>query len=165
MEPDDPEVLAVARDLGGERRVAGPARLRGSTGGEEAPEEHDPAEEEEPVRHGVQAREGHVGGADHERHEEVREPCEDRNDDEEDHRRAVHREQLVVGIAGDEVHVRLGELGPDQQRHEPAREEEHEARDDVEDPDPLVVDGRDPARDLPLCPRDRIERCLGAGRH
>ena len=40
-------------------------------------------------------------GADHERDEEVREAGEKRDDDEEDHRRAVDRDQLVVAVGAE----------------------------------------------------------------
>ena len=164
VERQDPEVDPVARREGrlGQRRVAGPAALGRAARGEPARVQDDPAEQEEPVGERVQAREGHVARADHERHEVVAEAREDRDDDEEDHRRPVHGEELVVGVLGDEVLVRRGELGPHQQRQDAAEPEEGEARDDVEDPDPLVVDGRQPARDRaardddrggwPLCP-------------
>ena len=78
-------------------------------------------------RERVQARERHVAGADHQRHEVVGEAGQDRDDDEEDHRRAVHREELVVAVALDEVVVRLRELRADQQRHDPAGQEEEPA--------------------------------------
>ena len=130
---------------------------------EEAREDDEPAEEEEPVRERVQARERHVPRADHQRHEVVPEAREDRDDEEEDHRRAVHREELVVGVLGDEVVVRLRELGPHEQRHQAGREEEEERRDDVEDPDPLVVDRRQPAGDAAVAP-GRADR-LGPDGH
>ena len=92
------------------------------------------AEQEEPVRHRVQPRERHVARADHQRHEEVAEAGEDRHDDEEDHRRPVDREELVVAVAHDEVLVRRGELAAHQQRQDSAADEEEQARRDVEDP-------------------------------
>ena len=48
--------------------------------------------------------------------------------------------------------VRLGELRADQQRHDPAGDEEEPGRADVEDPDPLVVDGDEPAREAAALP-------------
>jgi hypothetical protein len=45
------------------------------------------AEEEEPIGEGIETRERDVPGADHEWHEVVAEAGEDRNADEEDHRR------------------------------------------------------------------------------
>ena len=46
----------------------------------------------------------------------------------------------------------LRELRAHQQRHHAAGEEEHARGDDVEDPDPLVVDGDEPARDAAALP-------------
>ena len=120
--------------------------------GEEAQHEHGAAEDEEPVRERVQPRERHVRGADHERHEEVREPGEDRDADEEDHRRSVDRDELVVAIRPDDVRVRLRELEAHDERHQPGEDEEDERGRDVEDPDPLVIRRDEPARDLAALP-------------
>ena len=49
-------------------------------------------------------------------------------------------------VARDETLVRLRELRAHQQGHQPAGDEEDGGRGDVEDPDPLVVDGDEPAR-------------------
>src|SRR5438874_9452799 len=148
MDGEDPEVLPPARLEGmlRERWVRVPAGASGAATREPARVEDDPAEEVEPVGEGVQPREGHASRAYHQRHKEVREPGEDRHDDEEDHRRPVHREHLVVRVAGEDVLVRPRELRAHQQGDDPAGHEEDQAREDVEDPDPLVVDGRQPAR-------------------
>ena len=111
--------------------------------------EDDPAEQERPVRERVQARERHVARADHQRHEVVAEAGEDRDDDEEDHRRAVHRHRAVVGVLRQEMLVRRRELRAHEQRQRCRRPRRTRATSDVEDPDPLVVDGREPARDRP----------------
>jgi hypothetical protein len=57
----------------------------------------------------------------------------------------VHREDLVVDIRGKNVAVGTRQLHPDQQRFDATDEEERERGEPVQDPDPLVVDGRDPA--------------------
>jgi hypothetical protein len=69
------------------------------------------AEDERPERERVEAREGDVAGADLQRHEEVEERGGQRHDPEEDHRGAVHGEQLVVHARRDEVVVRAGPAG------------------------------------------------------
>ncbi len=158
VERQDQEVDSVAADLLGQRRVDRPAGVRRAARGEEAREQDQAAEQEQPVRERVQPREGDVARADHQRHQEVPEPGEDRDDDEEDHRRPVQGHHLVVGIAREEVLVRLRELGAHQEGKHAAGAEEDEARDEVEDPDPLVVDGRDPARVAAAPPRDRVLR-------
>ena len=162
MEREDPEVLAVARleSALGQRRGRVPARARSAAAREPARVEDDPAEQVEPVRGRVQAREGHVAGADHQRHEVVREAGEDRHDDEEDHRRPVHREHLVVGVAREDVLVGPRELRAHQERDDPAGDEEDQAREDVHDPDPLVVDRREPAGEAAA----RDDRCGWIGR-
>ena len=121
VQPEDPEVLAVAGHVQRrERRVHRPAAARGPVRREEAEHQHDAAEEVQPVRQRVQPRERHVARADHQRHEVVAEAGEDRDDDEEDHRRAVHRDDLVVGVLRQDVLVRRRELRADQQRQDAA---------------------------------------------
>ena len=145
-----------------EWRIAGPARVRTRRRGEERQEEDDASEGEEPVGERVEPRERHVGCADHERHEEVAEPGEDRHDDEEDHRGAMHGDDLVVAVACEHRLLGARELGADQDRQETGEHEEHAGRGDVEDPDPLVVGGHQPARDLAALPV-RHRRRLSSG--
>ncbi len=154
MDAEDPEVLSVpgAERLVRERHVGRPARLGGTSAGEEAEEDDKAAEEEEPVGGCVQPRKGHVPCSDHERHEVVAEAGEDRNDEEEDHRRPVDCEELVVAVSRQEVVVGLCQLNPHEQRHYAGCEEEDERGHEVEDADPLVVDGRQPARDATVLP-------------
>ena len=108
---------------------------------------HDPAERDEPERQRIDARESHVARADHQRDHVVPEPGPHRDDPQEDHRRPVHREDLVVLLGCQERVLRLGELDPDQQRHDAADNEEEERREQVHDRDLLVVDSRQPAED------------------
>ena len=128
VEREDPVVLPMARRVDREWRIGRPARVRGAAVGEEAQHEHEAAEDEEPVRERVQPRERHVGRADHERHEVVREAGEDRDADEEHHRRPVDRDELVVVLRADDVRVRLGQLHAHDQRHQSGEDEEHERR-------------------------------------
>ena len=101
----------------GERRVARPAGAEGAAGREEARNEHDPRDREEPEGERVQAWERHVGRTEHERHGEVREPGEGRDDEEEDHQRRVHRDEAVEGLRVDELEPGLGELRAEEHRH------------------------------------------------
>ena len=123
-----------------QRRVGRPARVGGAAAPHEARVHHEPAEQEQPERGRVQPREGHVAGADLQRHEVVAERRHHGHDEQEDHRRAVHREQAVVGLRRHHRVVRVLELEPDHERHQPAHREEEEGGVQVEDPDPLVVD-------------------------
>ena len=161
VQREDPVVLAVARAVLCSPTAAGTTTSPPSpaAGREEAQVQDDPAEQEQPVRERVQPRERHVARADHQRHEVVAEAGEDRDDDEEDHRRAVDRQHLVVRVLRQERLVRRRELRAHEQREDAAGDEEDERRRDVEDPDPLVVDGDEPARDaaaLPAHGRNRI---------
>ena len=157
----DPRVLAAAGrvDRAGQRRVAGPAGFRRVP--EERGIEDDAARQEQPEGECVQARVGHVAGADHQRHEVVRQPGHHRHDEQEDHRRPVHREQLVIGLGRHQRVVRRAQLQAHHQRLDSAQTEEHERQDHVHDPDPLVIGGGDPARPAFLLALDVVGYYLG----
>ena len=87
-----------------QRRVAPPAGLGRVE--EQRRVEDDPAEQQQPERQRVEPRERHVARADHQRHEVVAEAGHHRHDEQEDHRRPVHREQLVVVLGGQQRVVR-----------------------------------------------------------
>jgi hypothetical protein len=146
---DQPEGIEAHPDrrVGGRvRRVAEPATVRRSSQ-EEARVEEEPAEQEHPVAVRVQPWERDVPRTDHQRDEVVEERRRHRHHEEEDHRDPVHREDLVVLVGVQQGAIGLRELGADQQRLDTSDDEEHERRDPVEDPDLLVVDRREPARE------------------
>jgi hypothetical protein len=60
---------------------------------------------------------------------------------QQQHQGAVHGEQLVVLLGGEELQPGGGELGPDEQRHQSADQEEAERGDQVEDGDVFGVGG------------------------
>jgi hypothetical protein len=97
--------------LGRKRHVGRPTRRRRTE--HEARVEDDRAGDEEPVGQRVEARERHVTRADLQRDDVVREPGPDRNDEQEDHRRPVHREGLVVLLRREERAIGRRELGAD----------------------------------------------------
>ena len=111
---------------------------------EPAAVEHHGAGDERPEREGVQAGERHVAGADLQRDQEVEERGRERHDPEEDHRGAVHGEQLVVHARRDEVVVRTGQLRADGQGLDATDEEEEHREGTVHDAELLVVDGGQP---------------------
>ena len=131
-----------------QRRVGRPAVRERAARGEEAPEHHDPRHRQQPERERVQAREGHVRGADHQRDHVVPEAREHGDDEQEDQQRGVDREQAVERVRVDEVRARLGQLGAHQHRDQAAYQQEEERVDHVLDPDHLVV-GVDPEVVLP----------------
>src|SRR5581483_1906683 len=112
---------------------------------EEADVQEDAAEQEHPEAERVEAREGDVARPDHQRDQQVHEGDAERHDDEEDHRRAVHREDGVVLVGVQERLVRRRELDAHEQRLDAPDEEEDEGRQAVHDADLLVVDGGQPA--------------------
>src|SRR5438477_316297 len=54
--------------------------------------------------------------------------------------------------------VRLGQLRPDDQRLDAADQEERERRPEVQQADPLVIGGREPARESPGVAHFRLSR-------
>ena len=160
----DPQVTTGpgAVDGVGERGVGRPAEVGRAAGGDEAGHADQPAEQEQPEREGVQPRERHVGRADLQRQHQVGEAEDDRGRIKQQHDRAVHGEQLVELLVGQELQTRSGQLGPHQQRHQPADEEENKAGDDVHDPDQLVIGGGDqPVDQVAFRPCPRRVRTTG----
>ena len=157
----DPHVGADARrvDRAGQRGVGVPAERRRAARGEEAGQQDQAAEREHVVAQQVEPRERHVGRADLQRHQLVREPDEQRGGEQQQHERAVHGEQLVVLLVGHHVLVRPEELDPDEEGHHPGAQEEEERGDQVQVPDDLVVGGGQPVREdvaLALGPRGDV---------
>ena len=104
MSASEPQVDAGAA-LFRQRRVDGPAGVGRAADGVTG-EEQQAAERDHPERQRVDAREGHVRGADLERDDVVREAGHHRHHEQEDHRRAVHREELVVRLGVQELDAR-----------------------------------------------------------
>ncbi len=126
--------------------VEGPARVQ--TARDDGVEEDHRACDVEVERGQIQAREGDVLGADHQGQEEVAQHGRDRRDDhQEDHDRPVEGEELVVGIAIDQVGLGREELDAHGQRDEPSDQEEDDDGREVEQTDPLVIEGEEPAPD------------------
>jgi hypothetical protein len=145
LQAEGPEVDAVRRRVGeaGVGLVHEPAAIGGAAEDPRQVDE-DPAEDQRPQAEGVQAGEGDVTGTDLERQEVVAERRRHRHGEQEDHRRGVHREHLVVQIRREHGAVRTGELGSDEQGFDAADEKEHKGGDAVHDPDALVVDREQP---------------------
>ena len=134
------EVFDVVRR---ERRVERPARVDAAV--EERPQREERADRVEVPGQEVDAREGEVLRADHERDQEVPEHRRNaRDQEEEDHQHAVHREEAVVDVGLEEVALGRRELDADEDRHEAAEREEDADGDEVEDRDPLVVARQEP---------------------
>src|SRR5678815_1797001 len=143
---EDGEVHADAL-LHGERGVERPAAARRAAGHEVGEDQQRGGERQQPERPVVEAREGHVGRADHHRDLPVREADERRHDRAEDHDQAVRGDELVVEIGVEVLQPRMEQLQPDEQRHH-AADEEHEAGEpQVHRADVLVVGRGDPAHD------------------
>ena len=160
---NDPERLPVGRNRRRQRRIGGPARLRGAAGDEEAGEHDQPADHIGLVAGHVHAREGHVRRADLQRHDVIAERGKgQRHDAHEDHDGPVHRAEGVVKVRRHDPlgrHVpedrrqqrahhrhrlaRVGDL-PAHHHHQAESEQEEEQRGDaILNADDLVVGGED----------------------
>ena len=139
----DPQVTADSGRMldAGQRRVGGPAEGGRTVRGEEPGGGDDRAEEVQPVGEGVQPRERDVRRADLQRQHEVGETEHHGGRIEQQHDRAVHGEQLVVLLGGEELHTRLRQFGPHEQRHQAADHEPGERGGDVHDAKDLGVRG------------------------
>jgi hypothetical protein len=122
-----------------ERRVARPARRRAAARRDHPEDQHQPGDRQQPERERVQLRERHVGGADHQRDDEVPERGEARDDDQEDHQCRVVRDQDVERLRVEVLVARLGELGAEEEREEARNQEEREDGAEILHPDHLVV--------------------------
>ena len=69
-----------------------------------------------------------------------------RHQEEEDHDDAVHGEQLVVRIGGDEIRLRRQQLQPNEACERSTNKEEERNRDEVEHRDTLVISREQPAQ-------------------
>jgi hypothetical protein len=130
-----------------QRRVSGPAEVRGTTGSDKAADHDQAAEQVQPVGERVQPGESHVRGADLQRHDVVGEREQQRGGEQQQHDRAVHREQLVVLLRRQELHTRTRQLSPHEQGQHAADQEEPERRGEVHQADLLRVGGaQDPGQ-------------------
>ena len=161
---NDPHVRADARgvDAVSQRHVHGPAEVSRATRGEEAGQHDETTDGGDPETKVVQTREGHVRRADLQRQHEVGKAPHNRGREQQQHDGAVHGEQLVELLVGQELQTRSEKLRAQQQGHEATEEEEAEGHDDVHDAQLLVVGGGD---HLPcLGARFPVPRRLWAGR-
>ena len=148
LQTDHPEIHVVLRRVGlrAERGVAEPAAIRRHRP-EDRHRDEDAAQQVDPVRKRVQSRKGDVTRTDLQRDQEVEERRRERHDGEEDHRRAMHREQLVVHVGRNELSIRRRQLGTEHGGLEAAEHEEEQAGDQIKRPDALVVHRGEPGPD------------------
>jgi hypothetical protein len=148
LRPDIGALFRREREEG--QRNVGEAAGVGRDLDRERDQDHQPAEQVEPVAERVEPREGDFARAHHQRHQIDRKPLRDRHREQEHHHRAVSAEQLVVGVGPYERVFRPGQLRPHQHRQQPGEAEKAEAGHEVTDADRLVVGGAEPA-----CPAAR----------
>ena len=130
-------------ELGAEWRVEGPAGI--DAAGEDGVDHQQSAGDVEIPAEQVDAREGEIPGADHDRDQEVAKDGGDGGDqEEEDHHHAVHGEEFVVGVGLDEIAGRGEELEADEEREDAADEEEERNAEQIQHRDALVVTRQEP---------------------
>ena len=146
----NPKVRACAGRVDRVRqwRVRHPAKVRGAAGDEEARQHRDRTREIQPVTERVESRKGHIGCADLNGHDDVREGPESEGSHEEvDHHRTVHGEELVVLREGHQVVVRSRELSANQFGEGATDDQHDDRRHGVRHPDDLVVGRGQPLQD------------------
>ena len=145
-EPVEVDVRPGVVERPRERRVVEPAGVR-CRADDEARVDEDPREQEHVVAEAVESRKCELARADHERREIEAEAGQHRLDEQEHHRHAVHREQLVVCLGREQAGLGPRELRAHDRGLDTAQREEHEGGDDVAHPELLVVDRREPGND------------------
>ncbi len=146
--------------LGGVGDVVEPAAVR-RLAERDARHREDAREQVDPVAQRVEARKRHVARAEQQRPQEVRKARQHRQRVKEDHRHAVHREELIIGVRRQHLQVRLRQLDAHGERFDAADQQEEERRAEIADADPLVIDGRQPAVDA-RAPSPRSRAACGA---
>ncbi len=152
QQADDPVVGAVSRREGlrRERRVGEPANVGRRArpiqpiSADEAEVQNDAAQRAHPEAEGIEAREGHVARADHQRHQIIRDSKDDGHGREEDHGRAMHGEHAIEGLGRNQMIVGDRQLGSHDRGFHPADYQEQNAIADIHQPDLFVIDGDDP---------------------
>ena len=135
----DPGHLPGRRGGEAEGRVGSPAGL-GSTADEIAGDQQQPRGRDQPERHGVQPRVGHVPSPDIKGHQVIAEATVHHGDDpEENHHRAVQRQHLVVGLTAEVIGDGGGQLGADHPRQGTPYQIEEEPGNQVLQADHLVI--------------------------
>ena len=127
-----PDVRAlVGRVVGaGERHVAEPARVRRGIHDAATRTATSPPNRNTQYAYAFMRGKRDAARADHQRHEVRGDRLHHRHGEEEHHRRAVHREELVVEVRADETLVRPRELRAHREREQSREQEEHEGRHD-----------------------------------
>ena len=96
---DEPEGLAVGRNGCGQRRIRGPARLRGAPFDKEANEHDQPADDVSLIAGHVDARKGHIRRPDLQGDDEIAKGGKGRwHDRHEHHNGPVHCAERIVQV-------------------------------------------------------------------
>ena len=128
----------------GERRVHEPAAVRRDAE-EQGAEERQPADRVGPEGVGREARKRQVAGAEHAGQQVDGDRLDHRHGEQEHHHRAVHGEDLVVGLGAEQRAAGQRELRADEQRQHAGEDEEQQRGGDVEHADLRVVHRREDA--------------------
>ena len=162
QQADQPEVDSVALLRERERWEPCPPGLGRATARERGEHDGRTGEDEEPEGGRGDLGLCCAGGSDHQRHEVGRKARHDRDEDEEDEQRPVHRQHSLIRPVPEDRRVRPRDLQSHQQRQDPGDHEEDAGHSEVERADPLVI-----KRDQPACDATAVPRSDGrsAGAH
>ena len=156
-------------DFGRERSVCKPSDIGSAAGtikataAQEAEVEQQAAKCRNPEAEGIEAREGHIARAQQQRPKVITEAGEHGQRIEEDHRHAVHGEELAVLLGSEQSLVGAGELRADEQSFDAADQQKEKRGENVALADFLVVDGGEPAEEAGFALPDFL-KLVRAGR-
>ena len=147
-----PVVGAVAgrENLRGQRSIGKPANIRRGAGAVEAVATEKTEVQQQaakcryPEAEGVQPRKRHVARAQHQRYQIIPEAEENRHADEENHGRAVHREQAIEDLRRDQAVLWNRELNAHHDGFQARDYKKDQCVPDVHQADLLVVHRGDP---------------------
>ena len=146
LEAENPEVDVEILRIGESRewRVAEPPTV-GRRPNKPGNVQKNRTEQVYPIAEGVETGERHIPRADLQRDEQVEKCRAQWHDHEEDHGRAMHREQLVEHLRRYDASVREHQLEADDARLEATNEEPEQRGPQVQRGDAFMIDGRQPA--------------------
>ena len=139
-------------------RIHKPAAV-GRLPDQEAGLDENTAKEQHPVAESIHAREGHIASADHQRHHIITEAGQRGHHEQENHRRAMHREKFIIGLWAHHLSIGLRQLCADQESLHTAHQEEKEAGEHVHNTDHFMVGRGQPLTNIAFAKASPANEC------